>query len=91
MLLFLPIAALAQPDTLWGRWYGGGQADNGYAVQQTLDGGFVIAGETYSFGAGGYDFYLIRTDSTGDTLWTRTYGGVQDETCFALTLTPDSG
>jgi len=65
----------ANGDTLWTKTYGGSNGDGGYSVQQTQDGGFIIAGETNSYGAGGPDVYLIRTDANGDTLWTRTYGG----------------
>ncbi|MCH8838532.1 MAG: hypothetical protein IIA60_12170 [Candidatus Marinimicrobia bacterium] len=65
----------AQGATLWTRTYGGSGSDYGYSVQQTVGGGFVVAGYTDSFGAGGRDVYLIRTDEAGDTLWTRTYGG----------------
>jgi hypothetical protein len=62
-------------DTLWTRTYGGPDYDIGYCVRQTDDGGFIVAGETRSYGAGQTDFYLLRTDAGGDMLWTRTYGG----------------
>ena len=65
------------PDTLWTRTYGGDSVDIGYYVQQTSDGGFIIAGESNSFGVGDKDVYLVRTDSNGDTLWTNTYSGVR--------------
>src|SRR5206468_2609251 len=55
--------------------YGGDNIDKAYSVQQLPDSGFYIAGYTNSYGTGGYDGYLIRTDKNGDTLWTRTYGG----------------
>ena len=54
-----PLQAQA-PDTLWTCTYGGSSGDYGYSVQQTSDGGFVVAGSTRSFGAGGYDVWLIR-------------------------------
>ncbi|HEY3294097.1 MAG TPA: T9SS type A sorting domain-containing protein [bacterium] len=91
LLLCLPLTGMAQPNVLWTQWFGGPQTDNGYAVRETPDSSIAIAGETRSFGVGGSDFWLIKTAANGDTLWTRTYGGPQDETCFALEVTPDSG
>ncbi len=79
------------PDTLWTRTYGGINGDNGYSVQQTSDGGFIIVGTTSSYGAGSSDIYLIRTDSDGDTLWTRTYGGDSAEVGFSIQQTNDNG
>jgi len=81
----------ANGDTLWTRTYGGAVADTGYFVQQTSDGGYVVAGYTNSFGAGGYDVYVIKTNSSGDTLWTRTYGGTGNDYGYSVRQTPDGG
>jgi len=79
-------------DTLWTRVYGGIFDDIGRSVQQTADGGYIIAGETTSFGGGDGDIYLIRTDSLGDTLWTRAYGGTSwDEGGYSVQETADGG
>lgn len=51
--------------------FGGVGADQGNAVMQTLDGGYMVAGATNSFGAGGLDAYLIKTDAGGNLLWTK--------------------
>jgi outer membrane protein assembly factor BamB len=77
-------------DTLWTRTYGGTNVDGGYSVQQTQDGGYIVAGETYSFGNGS-QVYLVKTNSGGDTLWTRTYGGTDDDCGSSVKQTTDGG
>ena len=79
-------------DSLWSRTFGGRDWDNCYALIQVADGGFALAGITNSFGAGGYDFWLVRTDENGDSLWSRTFGGGNDEwCCYSLIQTADGG
>ena len=79
------------PDTLWTRTYGGSFDDVANYVQQTLDGGYIIAGYTESDGVGGQDFYLLKTNSLGDIQWTHTYGGIGDDYCQSAQQTTDSG
>jgi hypothetical protein len=88
---FYLIKTNSSGDALWTRTYGGNNWDDGFSVQQTLDRGFIIAGMTYSFGAGLADVYLIKTDSLGDTLWTRTYGGTGDDAGWSVQQTLDGG
>jgi hypothetical protein len=78
-------------DTIWTRTYGGTDADDGSSVAQTTDGGYIIAGHTESYGAGSADVYLIKTDSFGDTLWTRTYGGTYADFGSSVAQTTDGG
>jgi len=78
-------------DTLWTRTYGGSGSDYACSVQQTADGGYIVAGWTCSFGAGGSDFYLVKTDGAGDTLWTRTYGGACGDWANCIQQTTDAG
>jgi uncharacterized delta-60 repeat protein len=80
-----------QGDTLWTRSYGGDLFDYAYSVQQTADGGYVVAGYSCSFGTFDYDFYLVKTNSQGDTLWTRRYGGSDDDDAFCVQQTTDGG
>jgi hypothetical protein len=85
------IKSNAQGDTLWTRVYGGAGVDVGQSVQQTTDGGYIVAGYTTSFGAGHDDAYLIKTNAQGDTLWTRTYGGPSYEYGYSVQQTVDGG
>jgi hypothetical protein len=60
-------------------------------IQKTTDGGYIVAGYTYSIGAGDRDFYLIKTDSQGDSSWARTYGGESSDYCYIVEQTDDDG
>jgi hypothetical protein len=81
----------ANGDTLWTRTFGGDTADLGLSVAQTADRGFILCGQTASFGAGNNDAWLIKTDSIGDTLWTRTFGGTSDDRGYSVQQTADEG
>ena len=73
------LAIAEGPDTLWTKTYGGTNDDKGYSMDECADGGFIITGMTWSFGAGKDDVYLVRTKANGDTLWTKTYGGTKND------------
>ena len=79
------------PDTAWTKTYGGIDIEWGWSVQQTLDGGYIVAGYTASFGAGDKDVWLLKTDPFGDTIWTQTYGGTLDDRAFSVQQTSDGG
>lgn len=84
LMLALPVLAFAQvppPDSAWSYTYGGGSWECCYSLQQTFDGGYILAGETQSYGSGQEDFYLVKTDYRGTTLWTRTFGGSEMDIC----------
>ncbi len=76
---------------VWSKTYGGTNWDFAYSVQQTSDGGYVIAGGTFSFGGGDEDMYLVKTDQNGDTLWTRTFGGNGEDRVASVIQTSDGG
>jgi len=78
-------------QTFFQKTYAGIEYDRGNSVQQTLDGGYIVVGVEYSFGAGGRDVFLIKTDATGDTLWTRSFGGTGDDYGMSVKQTTDKG
>jgi hypothetical protein len=77
-------------DTLWTKTYGGTDWDFGFSVQQTLDGGFILAGGTYSYGNGDEDVFVVKTNAAGDTLWTKAYGGNSQDEAAEVIETSDS-
>ncbi|MEO0019638.1 MAG: PKD domain-containing protein [candidate division WOR-3 bacterium] len=78
-------------NLLWERTFGGENDDRGYSVQQTSDEGYIIAGYTWSFGAGRADVYLIKTDDNGNPLWQKTFGGSSWDDGFSIQQTLDGG
>jgi hypothetical protein len=80
-----------QGEVLWSQTYGGASNDNGWAILETEEHGFMVFGFTSSFGAGGVDMYLVKTDAEGGLLWERTFGGPRSEYGWAMTTTSDEG
>jgi hypothetical protein len=65
-----------------------------YVVEPISDAegdGYIVAGETNGMGAGGWDFWIIRTDLDGEVIWEQTYGGAGNEWCTSMQLTSDGG
>jgi predicted secreted protein len=81
----------ANGNLQWNRTYGGADVDNGYVVFQTADGGYVMMGDTNSFGAGGTDAWLVKTDASGNTQWNKTYGAAGNDYASCLMSTADGG
>jgi hypothetical protein len=74
----------------WNRTYGGADDDDASQVVQTHDGGYAMAGETWSYSTDS-DFLLVKTDSAGKLIWNKTYGGTNDDYGYSLVLTSDGG
>jgi hypothetical protein len=81
----------ANGDLQWSRVIGIADYDYGYSVQVTSDGGYIIGGLTSSIGAGNYDYYVIKTDSTGDIEWAKSIGGWANDQGYSIQQTSDSG
>jgi hypothetical protein len=81
----------ANGNMQWSRTFGGTGDDGGYSVQQTSDRGYIIVGTTASYGAGGFDVYLIKVDANGNMQWSRTFGGTGDDWGYSVQQTSDGG
>ena len=71
-------------EQIWNKTYGGSRLDDAYSVQQTIDGGYIAAGSTNSFGSGYKDFWLVKTDPNGEMQWNKTYGGIYDDIAYSV-------
>ena len=78
-------------NTMWQQTYGGAGDDSASSIQQTNDGGYVVAGGTNSFGAGGNDFWILKLGSSGSIQWQKTYGGSGLERAYSIQQTADGG
>ncbi|MEZ5013978.1 MAG: T9SS type A sorting domain-containing protein [Chitinophagales bacterium] len=76
---------------LWTSVFGGLSGDYTYSVRETSDRGFIVAGMTLSFGEGSWDILLLKTDSFGNILWSKTIGGAGDDRCYAIREVSDGG
>ncbi|MCC6012044.1 T9SS type A sorting domain-containing protein [Candidatus Caldipriscus sp.] len=81
----------ANGNISWAKTYGGTDYEEASSVQQTSDGGYIVAGRTYSFGAGGYDIILIKMNANGNISWAKTYGGTDYEEASSVQQTSDGG
>jgi uncharacterized delta-60 repeat protein len=73
----------------WARTYGGVSIDEAWSIQQTTDGGYVVAGVTQSFGAGGEDFWVLKLDASGYIQWQKTFGGASVDEARSIQQTTD--
>ena len=76
---------------LWAKTIGGMYSDEGHSIASTSDGGFIVTGKTGSYGAGGYDLFVIRFNSSGNLLWAKTLGGANYDHGASIIQTSDDG
>ena len=75
----------------WQHNFGESGDDRGWSLRQTNDGGYIITGYADSFGAGGYDVYLMKTTPNGTLEWQKTFGGSEDDGGWSVRQTTDGG
>jgi len=78
-------------DSVWFKCFGGELFDWASSIQRTSDGGYIIAGSTYSYGSGDDDLYLLKSDADGNLLWSKTFGGTASDNGLAVRQTQDGG
>lgn len=86
------IVKTSQDGTVvWEKTYGGYADDSAYSMARSGDGGYVLAGYTKSFGAGGSDVMLLKVDADGAQDWFMTFGGVRDDVGQSISPTAGGG
>ncbi len=78
-------------DSVWSKTYGYSGNEGPNEVQRTNDGGYLLAGSTESVGSGLRDMFLVRVDSIGNIIWSKTYGGTNYEDAYSIKVLPDRG
>lgn len=81
----------SDPLMTWTKTFGGSSFERAYAIDQTADGGYILAGQTSSFGSGGYDYYIVKLDESGTVEWQKTFGGASAEIARDVQQTADGG
>jgi uncharacterized delta-60 repeat protein len=90
VLLIICFANVSNAQS-WAKTYGGTSDDSAHSVQQTSDGGYIVAGSTQSFGAGSQDVWVLKLDSSGTMQWQKTYGGIYSDRAYSIQQTNDNG
>ncbi len=81
----------ASGEPLWNQTYGGSAYESCHALIVDPQGGFLLAGNTASYGKGNFDFWLLKIDTKGRILWDQTYGGKKNDQCATVIVDPRGG
>jgi hypothetical protein len=86
-----PPTVTPEPAIFWATIYGGTGNEKAFAVQETSDNGYYVFGDSTSFAARSYDFFVLKLDSLGNLSWSKTFGGGEDDYGYYGVETSDSG
>jgi len=75
----------------WQKTYGRSSVDEAWSIQQTSDGGYIVASYTHTFGAGIWDAWVLKLDGDGNVQWQKTYGGTNCDYAESIQQTLDGG
>lgn len=78
-------------DTLWTKQFRSQDETAINSIQQTIDGGYIATGRIVNGSPLDVDVFLLKTDSLGDTLWTRQFGGNWSDDGYFVRQTKDGG
>ncbi len=81
----------ATPSASWAKTYGGSLIDTPRSIRQTQDDGYIVAGDTMSFGAGDRDAWIMKLNTDGSVMWERTFGGIWSDRADSVQQTTDGG
>jgi hypothetical protein len=81
----------ANGNTQWSNIYGGNNTDYGYSIEEVKDGGYIVGGETNSYGKGEWDFYLLKIKKNGEVDWSKTFGDSKSDYGRYAIQSPDGG
>ena len=92
------IVKLSTTGTIvWQKTLGGSLSDNAYSIQQTIDGGYIVAGSTFSIDGditgnhGKYDYWVVKLNANGTIQWQKTLGGTNDDFAYSISQNADGG
>ena len=91
LFLFVSVIAMSDAQAQWATSIGGSDNDQLNSICATTDGGYAVAGSTNSFGAGNYDFWVLKVDASGNINWQKAYGGSNSDTATQIQPTSDGG
>ena len=89
--VFSGLGSYYQDSIVWRKTFGGPQDDLAKSLIQSNDGNLILVGQTKSYGAGGFDVYILKVDTDGNLIWNSTYGTTQDDGANAVTQATDGG